>query len=319
MTTTELLVTKRPSRKSLVPGGKGPSGTRGSLSPGRNTTMAALLAPSILLLVAINAYPLVFAIGQSLHDGGITGAGDFVGLENYATALQDPAFWNAAWFTLIFTVASVGISWIIGMTFALVLRNPFPGRSGFRLLLLLPWVVPVVVSTTSWNFLVATQSSPVPALFRVLGFGDVQFLADPAWAMITVIVFKIWGSFPFMMLMMNAALQSVDHSVEEAARIDGATAWQKLRHIILPIIAKPIYISWVLAAIFTVNDFPTIYLLTGGGPVGATNTLVVFAYRLVFQDFRTGYGVAVAFLITIVIVAVSVFFFRRINRAPLAN
>ncbi|MCZ4068879.1 sugar ABC transporter permease [Microbacterium sp. H37-C3] len=319
MTTTERLLTKRPTRKGLVPGGRGPAGPRGSLSPGRTTTMAALLAPSILLLVAINAYPLVFAIGQSLHDGGITGAGDFVGLENYATALQDPAFWNAAWFTLIFTVVSVGVSWIIGMTFALVLRNPFPGRSGFRLLLLLPWVVPVVVSTTSWNFLVATQSSPVPTLFRALGFGDVQFLADPTWAMITVIVFKIWGSFPFMLLMMNAALQSVDHSVEEAARIDGATAWQKLRHIILPIIAKPIYISWVLAAIFTVNDFPTIYLLTGGGPVGATNTLVVFAYRLVFQDFRTGYGVAVAFLITIVIVAVSVYFFRRINRAPLAN
>ncbi|WP_344738768.1 sugar ABC transporter permease [Microbacterium awajiense] len=319
MTTTERLVTERPERRTTAPRGRGASGARRSLAPGRNATMAGLLAPSIILLVAINAYPLVFAIGQSLHDGGITGAGDFVGLENYATALQDPAFWNAAWFTLIFTVASVGISWVIGMTFALVLRSDFPGRSMFRVLLLLPWVVPVVVATTSWNFLLATPSSPIPTLFRTLGFGDVQFLADPTWAMVTVIVFKIWGSFPFMMLMMNAALQSVDHSVEEAALIDGATWWQKLRHVILPIIARPIYISWVLAAIFTVNDFPTIYLLTGGGPVGATNTLVVFAYRLVFQDFRTGYGVAVAFLITIVIVAVSVFFFRRINRAAMAN
>ncbi len=281
--------------------------------------MAGLLAPSILLLVAINAYPLVFAVGQSLHDGGITGAGDFVGLENYATALTDPAFWNAARFTLLFTVGSVAISWVIGMVFALVLRNPFPGRSVFRVLLLLPWVVPVVVSTTSWNFLVATPSSPLPVIFRWFGVDNVQFLADPTWAMIIVIVFKIWGSFPFMMLMMNAALQAVDHSVEEAALIDGASSWQKLRHVILPIIAKPIYISWVLAAIFTVNDFPTIYLLTGGGPVGATSTLVVFAYRLVFQDFRTGYGVAVAFLITLVIVAVSVYFFRRINRAAVAH
>lgn len=319
MTITERLVTDTPGRSGFGLRAPGPGGRRGTLAPGRNLTMVGLLAPSIILLVAINAYPLVFAIGQSLHDGGITGAGDFVGLENYATALQDPAFWNAAWFTLLFTVGSVGVSWVIGMTFALVLRNPFPGRSAFRVLLLLPWVVPVVVSTTSWNFLVATPSSPIPTLFRALGFGDVQFLADPTWAMITVIVFKIWGSFPFMMLMMNAALQAVDHSVEEAALIDGATWWQKLRHIVLPIIAKPIYISWVLAAIFTVNDFPTIYLLTGGGPVGATNTLVVFAYRLVFQDFRTGYGVAVAFLITIVIIAISVFFFRRINRAATAN
>ncbi|MGV8897118.1 MAG: carbohydrate ABC transporter permease [Rhodoglobus sp.] len=281
--------------------------------------MAGLLAPSIVLLIAINAYPLVYAIGQSLQDGGITGAGQFVGLENYQTALTDPAFWSAARFTVIFTVVSVGTSWVIGMAFALVLRNPFPGRGLFRVLLLLPWVVPVVVSTTSWNFLVATPSSPLPLLFNSFGVNDVRFLADPTWAVIIVISFKIWGSFPFMMLMMNAALQSVDASVEEASRIDGASSWQKLRHIILPIIAKPIYIALALAAIFTVNDFPGIYLLTGGGPVGATNTLVVFAYRLVFQDFRTGYGVAVAFLLAAMVIAVSIFLFRRINRASTAN
>ncbi|WP_240930792.1 carbohydrate ABC transporter permease [Isoptericola sp. BMS4] len=286
------------------------------LHPGRKKTMAAMLAPSIILLVALNAYPLFYAANQSLRDGGIAGPGELVGLENYSTALQDPAFWQAVRFTLLFTVLSVFVAWVVGMGLALVLRRDFPGRSAFKVLLLLPWVVPVVVSTTSWNFLVATPSSPIPTLLRALGFGDVQILANAGSAMAIVIIFKIWGTFPFMMMMMSSALQAVDGSVEEASRLDGASRWQRVRHIILPITAKPIYISWVLASIFTINDFPSVYLLTGGGPTGSTSTLVVFAYRLVFQDFRTGYGVAVAFLITAALIAISIYFFRRIYRAP---
>ncbi|QHY94213.1 Trehalose transport system permease protein SugA [Streptomyces sp. S4.7] len=286
-----------------------------SRHPGSKKTMAAMLAPSIFLLIALNAYPLFYAVSQSLRDGGIAGPGEFIGLENYTTALQDPAFWEAVRFTLLFTVVSVFVAWVIGTALALVLRRSFPGRSVFRVLLLLPWVVPVVVSTTSWNFLVATPSSPVPTLLRELGFGDVQILANPGSAMAIVIIFKIWGTVPFMMMMMSSALQAVDPSVEEACRLDGASRWQRIRHVILPIMSKPVYIAWVLASIFTINDFPSVFLLTGGGPVGSTSTLVVFAYRLVFQDFRTGYGVAVAFLITTALIAMSIYFFRRINRA----
>ncbi|BDZ41939.1 transporter [Paraoerskovia sediminicola] len=305
------------TKKAKRPGGR--ERNPEALHPGRKKTMAAMLLPSIILLIALNAYPLFYAVGQSVRDGGITGPGEFVGLENYRTALQDPAFWEAARFTLLFTVVSVFVAWVIGMGFALVLRRAFPGKSVFKVLLLLPWVVPVVVSTTSWNFMVATPSSPIPTLLRALGFGDVQILANAGTAMAIVIIFKIWGTFPFMMMMMNSALQAVDPSVEEASRLDGASRWQRVRHVILPIISKPIYIAWVLASIFTINDFPSVFLLTGGGPVNSTSTLVVFAYRLVFQDFRTGYGVAVAFLITAVLIAISIYFFRRINRAPMAN
>ena len=120
-----------------------------------------------------------------------------------------------------------------------------------------------------------------------------------------------------MMLMTSSALASVDGSVYEAANMDGASRWQQFRDITLPLIARSTYISWILMTIFCVNDFPTIYLLTGGGPVQATTSLVVLAYRAVFQDFQVGQGVAIAFLMTLVLVIVSVVLYRQIRKSEI--
>lgn len=185
----------------------------------------------------------------------------------------------------------------------------------FKVLLLLPWVVPIVVSSTAWNWLVATPDSLIPSLFRNLGMGTPLFLADPSLASITVMVFKVWVSFPFMMMMISAALASVDTTVYEAASMDGASRWQQFTQITLPLIARSTYISWILMTIFCVNDFPTIYLLTGGGAVNATTSLVVLAYRTVFQDFATGPGVAIAFLMTMTLVVISVILYRQIRKS----
>jgi multiple sugar transport system permease protein len=278
-------------------------------------TLLLLVTPSIVMLVLINAYPFVYAAWQSMHDGTLISAGDFVGLTNYQDTLSSPAFWNAVWFTVIFTVVGVFGSWLVGMGLALLLRTRIPGRGTFKVLLLLPWVVPIVVSSTSWNWLVATPQSPLPSLARALGFGTPLFLADPTLAKITVCVFKVWVSFPFMMLMTSAALASVEDTVYEAASVDGAGRWQQFWHITLPMISRSTYISWILMTIFCVNDFPTIYLLTGGGPVDATTSLVVLAYRTVFQNFQVGPGVAIAFIMTITLVFVSVALYRQIRKA----
>ncbi|MEV4033596.1 carbohydrate ABC transporter permease [Streptomyces umbrinus] len=281
----------------------------------RGLTMGAMLAPSLILIVLINAYPLVYAAIQATHDSTLTSTGPYVGWDNFSFALSDPGFWKAARFTLWFTLVGVLGSWAVGLAMALLLRSNVPGRSVFRVLLLLPWVVPMVVSATSWNWLANTHDSPLPSLARFLGFGDVLFLADPTLAAATVFAFKVWGAFPFMMMTSGAALEAVDHTVYEAARVDGASGWQQFRHITLPLIARPTYISWILMAIFCVNDFPTIFLLTGGGPSDATNSLVVYSYRLVFQNFQPGYGIAVAFLMTAVLSVIAVVLFRQIRRA----
>ena len=279
------------------------------------STMVALVAPSVLLLLLINGYPLVSAANQSVHNGTLISSGSFVGLDNYKAVLTSPSFWQAAEFTLIFTIVGVFGSWAVGLGLALLLQTDIPGRNVFKVLLLLPWVVPIVVSATSINYLVATPSSPMPSLFHALGLGTPLFLANPAWAKVTVCVYKVWVSFPFMMLMASAALSSVPDTVYEAAQMDGAGAFQRFRRITLPMIARPTYISWILMTIFCVNDFPTIYLLTGGGPISATTTLVVLAYRTVFQNFQVGPGVAIAFLMTLTLVVVSVVLYRQIRKA----
>ena len=278
-------------------------------------TYVLLILPSVVVLILINAYPFFYAALQSVRNGSLINAGSFVGLANYGTVLSSRSFWNAVVFTLIFTIVGVFGSWLIGMGLAVLLRTRIPARGVFKVLLLLPWVVPIVVSSTAWNFLVATSDSPLPKITAALGLGAPLFLADPLLAKVMVCVFKVWVSFPFMLLMTGAALASVDDTIYEAARMDGAGRWQQFRLITLPMIARSTYISWILITIFCVNDFPTIYLLTGGGPVDATTSLVVLAYRTVFQNFQVGPGVAIAYIMTITLVVVSVLLYRQIRKA----
>jgi multiple sugar transport system permease protein len=278
-------------------------------------TLLGLVAPSVLLLLLINAYPFIYAAFQSVHDGTLITSGSYVGFDNYSATIHSDAFWQAARFTLLFTIVGVFGSWVVGLGMALLLRADIPFRGTLKVLLLLPWVVPVVVSATSINYLVATETSPIPRLFDAVGLGSPLFLADPTWAKIVVCVYKVWISFPFMMMMGSAALASVDTTVYEAAKMDGAGAVKQFFFITLPIIARPTYISWILMTIFCVNDFPTIFLLTGGGPISATTSLVVLAYRTVFQNFQVGQGVAIAFIMTITLVIISSLLYRQIKKA----
>ena len=320
MTSTQTVTQRlRRARTGVGASGAGPTRKRrGSrIAAQSRRTYLWLIIPSIVLLLLINAYPFIYGFFQSLHQGTLIDAGPFVGFENYTQVLSSPAFWKAARFTLIFTLVGVFGSWAIGLGFALLLRTRVPAAGTFKVLLLLPWVVPIVVSSTAWNWLVATPQSPLPTLFRALGFGEVLFLADPTWAAITVCVFKVWVSFPFMMLMSSAALTSVDNTVYEAAGMDGANKWQQFTQMTLPLTARSTYISWILMTIFCVNDFPTIYLLTGGGPVDATTSLTVLAYRTVFQDFQTGPGVAIAFIMTFALVVVAVVLYRQIRKSSI--
>jgi multiple sugar transport system permease protein len=304
------------ARRGVAPGGPGkPANRKSKLSSQTRKTFFWLLLPSVVLLILIHGYPLVYAGIQATHNGSLLDTGEFVGLDNFATVLASEAFWKAARFTLIFTIVGVFGSWLLGLGLALLLRTKIPAGGTFKVLLLLPWVVPIVVSSTAWNWLVGTPESLIPSICRNLGLGTPLFLADPTLAAITVCIFKVWVSFPFMMMMTSAALASVDTTVYEAASMDGATRFQQFSGITLPLIARSTYISWILMTIFCVNDFPTIYLLTGGGPVDATTSLVVLAYRTVFQDFQTGPGVAIAFLMTITLVVVSVILYRQIRKS----
>ena len=319
------------ARRGVGAGGRGPSAPRrGNRTPlGRaGLTLAAFALPSLVLLVLLNLFPVIYAFIQSLQTGTpstLPTDAPFVGLQNYldvfTSASVAPLVAQAAIFTVIFTVTGVFGSWIVGLALALLLRTRIPGNTVFKVLLLLPWIVPVVVSATAWNWLVATPQSPVPVMLGAIGLNDVNFLGDPVLAQVVVCVFKVWISFPFMMMMMSSALASVDTNVYEAAKMDGATGWQAFTGVTLPIISRTTFISWVLMTIFCVNDFPTIFLLTQGGPstgvTGATTSLIILAYQDAFQNLQTGPATAIAFMMTTVLVIVSVILYQRIKKASI--
>ncbi len=305
------------ARQGVAVAGSGsPRRPRRAGRPGASPwTLFAFAVPSLVLLVLLNLYPVIYAAYQSLRDGSLISAGDFVGIENYVDVLSDPGFWAAARFTVIFTLVGVFGSWLVGLALALLLKTRIPGKTLFRVFLLLPWVVPVVVSATAWNWLVATPQSPIPIILGGLGLGDLNFLGDPLLAQITVCLFKVWISFPFMMMMMSSALASVDVNVYEAGKMDGATSWQMFTGITLPMTSRTTFISWVLMTIFCVNDFPTIFLLTQGGPNGATTSLIVLAYQEAFANLQTGPATAVAFMMTAVLVIISTVLYQQIKKA----
>jgi multiple sugar transport system permease protein len=314
------------ARRGVGPAGRGRPG-RGPGAPRKGPartplaraglTLALFALPSLILLVLLNVFPVVYSFIQSLQNGTpstLPTEAPFVGVQNYLDVLTSPQFLQSALFTVIFTVVGVFGSWIVGLALALLLRTRIPGNTVFKVLLLLPWIVPVVVSSTAWNWLVATPQSPVPVILSAVGIPDANFLGDPVLAQIVVCVFKVWISFPFMMMMMSSALASVDTNVYEAAKMDGATGRQAFTGVTLPIIARTTYISWVLMTIFCVNDFPTIFLLTQGGPVNATTSLIVLAYQSAFQNQQTGPATAIAFLMTAVLVIISTVLYQQIKK-----
>jgi multiple sugar transport system permease protein len=323
MTTDTVVDRLEQARRGVGVSGRGPGAPRaraGARTPlGRAAFTLVLFAlPSLVLLVLLNLFPVVYAILQSFQNGTpstLPTETPFVGLSNYAAVLTSPTFLGSALFTVIFTVVGVFGSWIVGLGLALLLRTKIPANGVFKVLLLLPWIVPVVVSATSWNWLVATPQSPVPIMLGAVGLSDLNFLGDPILAQITVCVFKVWISFPFMMMMMSSALASVDTNVYEAGKMDGASSWQMFTGITLPMVSRTTYISWVLMTIFCVNDFPTIFLLTQGGPVNATTSLIVLAYQYAFQDLQTGPATAVAFMMTAVLVIISTVLYQQIKKA----
>jgi multiple sugar transport system permease protein len=275
--------------------------------------LRVLATPSIIVLSLIGLYPIIYAVYQSLRNGSLIASGSYVGGANYRYVLSDSTFWTSARFTLIFTLAAVVGSYLVGLALALTFQAGFPGARIIKPLLLLPWVVPVVVSMTSWGWLIGTGQGLADEFTRAIGLGDVGFLATPTMAVISVSVVKIWESFPFMLLVLGAAMETIDPTLYEAARVDGAGWWASTRRITIPLLRNVSFMTWILMAIFSVNDFPTIWLLTGGGPLGATQSLVVYAYELVFQEFHTGQGIAIAIFATLIAGGMAVGLFRFLN------
>ncbi|WP_315312757.1 sugar ABC transporter permease [Pantoea vagans] len=263
-----------------------------------------LLAPMLLVMLLLTAWPLLRTIWLSFTDAALIGSGEtpaWIGLENYLYALSDPDFRASVWRTLYFTLVSVTFEGVIGVLVALLLNQRFVGRNVLRVLVILPWALPTIVNAMMWRLNFNPDYGSINALLSQLGIidGYRSWLGSPDAALNAVMFADIWKNYPLVTLLVLAALQSIPEDLFEAARLDGASAWRRFRAITFPAIVAPLGVALVLRTIDAFKIFDIIYVMTRGGPVDSTKTLSFFVYQESFSYLRAGSGAAYAILMTL--------------------
>jgi multiple sugar transport system permease protein len=255
------------------------------------------VTPIAVAVLSLVAYPFCYAVYLSMTHKLVGLPPVFVGLENYIRLYEDGFFRRAVYNSFLFTFGSVGFKLVFGMLMALVLMSKIRWRSFWTGVLLIPWVAPTVVSALNFLWIfdgsLGVLNYLLVKVFRVLPQG-VGWLSEPGTAMASVIAVNVWRGFPFFGISFLAGMKAIPGELYEAAAVDGATAVGRFRHVTLPGIRNIVIIVMLLSTIWTFNDFAIIYILTKGGPGGATQVLPVLTYEIAFGAQRLGEAIAVA-------------------------
>jgi multiple sugar transport system permease protein len=274
---------------------------------------ATFLIPAILYILLFYGYPLVYSIAVSLQrydlQAEIRGGGAFIGLTNYLSVYGDPIFQRSLWHTVAFTLGSIIPQFLIGLALAVFFSMRFPLGRFLRSLLLLPWLIPLVVSGTVWRWLFDQTNGIIDQALSGLHLAPAHFgwLTTPTWSLIAIIIANIWIGIPFNMVTLYSGLQGISPDFYEAAAIDGASRWQRFRYVTLPLLRPVIGIVLILGLIYTLKVFDIIYIMTGGGPANETQIFATWSYNLSFSQQLFGQGAALGntiMLIALVIAAI---------------
>ena len=272
--------------------------------------------PALLFVLATAAYPLIYNLRLSLTDADlisfIQGDAAFVGLRNYAHLLADPELRHAFVVSCVYTVCSIALMYVMGFALALLFDRAFPGRGLMRALILLPWVLPTVVSANVWRWMLDGTYGVFNYAAQELGLlsGPVFWLSDADVALAAVIFVTAWSIAPFAMLLLLAGLQSIPQTLYEAAELDGASPWRRFRSITFPLMLPVSLMVLLLNFVYTFKTFDTIFILTRGGPGDVTTVLPILAYDTAFVFFRLGEGAAVNAILLALPVVLAVIYFR---------
>ena len=270
-----------------------------------------LILPSLFFIVLLNLYPLAEGVILSLQSQKLTRPNPdaFIGLEHYRYALfGDGVFWSSLYKTVLWTLGAVVGSYVISLGLAQLLNLEIRGRGLFRALFLIPWVIPDVVTALLWKWLYNDEFGVINFVLSRLGLisRPIQWLSNPDTAMFSVILVQVWKVYPLMTIVLLAALQSVPRELYEAAMLDGANAWQRFLNVTLPLIRSTSIIITLLLGIWTFQNFDIVFLLTGGGPAGATQILATLVYERAFFALDMGYAAALGVLMLIVLLGMSI-------------
>jgi multiple sugar transport system permease protein len=289
------------------------TGALGSLS--RKLAPYLMLAPALLLLLAVSAYPLYYSVRVSLESRTSVEAGRFIGLDNYSQLLHDPAFWSSLKVTAIFTLAAVTIELLLGLGLAVVL-SPLEGRiaRGFRVVLIMPMIIAPLIVGITWRILYQT-TGPIAYIAAQLGFGNVDILGTSSTALPALIAIDVWEWTPFMFLILLAGLQSLPQEPYEAARVDGASPLRQFLTLTLPMLRPVLLVALLLRTIDAFAVFDQVYAVTGGGPGQSTEVLGLYTYDLAFRYTQIGYAAAVVFAMLLALMIVTTAIMHRLRRS----
>jgi multiple sugar transport system permease protein len=278
----------------------------------------AFLAPALLIEAAIIVYPVSQTFWMSLHDFVLFRPNNapFVGLGNFLRAFSDPVFWTAAWNSVIWIVCVVGLQFVLGLGTALLLNQSFWWRGLARALVVIPWALPSVITALMWTWMYDYDLGIINDVLMRLRIIDapIAWLARADTTLGAVILALVWQGFPFFAVMILAGLQTVPGELLDAAEIDGANAFQRLRKVVLPSIAEVIMTALLLRTIWVANSIDVILVMTGGGPGYTTYTVPLYAFLKAYSSMEFGYAAALALIVTALLLLVIYAYVRRAGR-----
>jgi len=275
------------------------------------------LLPFAVVALVFVIYPALDAIRLAFHSKlPFRNAFTFVGLDNFRYVLSDPVFWAASRQAVLWTVASIVLQTVLGVALALLLNEAVRGINVFRGLLLFPYMVPTVVIALIWRWMFNPELGIVNAGLRRSGLvaGDIYWLSDPTWAMVSTILLNVWKFTPFVVICVLARLQSIPQEIDEAAQVDGAGAWPRFLHVTLPQLKAVLAVVVVFRTIWTFNKFEEIYLLTRGGPGTSTFNLAVYAFEQATANLKLGVAAATGVIMLAFLFASSALYLRLMRR-----
>lgn len=262
----------------------------------RNFLAIWFMLPAAAILLLFLAWPLILGIYLSMTDTTIGRRGVFIGLENFELLADDPVFWLSVYNTFLYTLVASILKFVLGLWLALIINEHLPFKAFIRAIVLLPWIVPTVLSAIAFWWIYDAQFSVISWSLQRMGLIDeyINFLGDPDNARASVIAANTWRGIPFVAITLLAGLQTIPQSLYEAATIDGASAWQRFRFVTFPMLTPIIAVVMTFSVLFTFTDFQLIYVLTRGGPLNATHLMATLGFQRAIPGGQLGEGAAIA-------------------------
>ena len=279
----------------------------------------SFVAPLVAYLVLFYAYPLYKNIDLSIRDYTIRtfvfGGAPLVGLDNYKSVLKDPTFLPALSHTLIFTFGSIAAQFAIGMALAVFFSQHFRLSGTLRALFLVPWLLPLIVSASTWAWMLNSDSGVVNSVIQALGGPQIDWLTSPSWSLLSVLIANIWIGIPFNLVILYSGMRNIPAELYEAASLDGAGAWSRFWRITFPLLRPVSAITLLLGLIYTLKVFDIIWIMTKGGPVDSSTTFATWSYRLGYGTLVPKFSQAAAVgNLLIVMALIAGLFYLRVQR-----